>query len=51
LGQLKSALASFQSIAAGLVGNGLNTSAASSAKTVLTATSTGSAKAAPMRST
>jgi len=45
LGQLKSALASFQSIAAGLVGNGLNTSAASSAKTVLTAASTGSAKA------
>lgn len=45
LGQLQSALASFQSIAAGLVGNGLNTSAASSAKTVLTAASTGSAKA------
>jgi flagellar hook-associated protein 2 len=45
LGQLKSALASFQSIAAGLVGNGLNTSAASSAKTVLTAASTGSARA------
>jgi flagellar hook-associated protein 2 len=45
LGQLKSALASFQSIAAGLVGNGLNTSVASSAKTVLTATSSGSAKA------
>lgn len=45
LGQLKSALASFQSIAAGLVGNGLNTSVASSAKTVLSATSTGSAKA------
>jgi flagellar hook-associated protein 2 len=45
LGQLKSALAGFQSIAAGLVGNGLNTSVASSAKTVLTAASTGSAKA------
>jgi flagellar hook-associated protein 2 len=44
LGQLQSALASFQSIAAGLVGNGLNTSVASSAKTVLTATSTGTAK-------
>lgn len=45
LGQLQSALASFQQIAASLTGSGLSTSAASSAKTVLTATSTGSAKA------
>jgi flagellar hook-associated protein 2 len=45
LGQLQSALANFQSIAAGLTGSGLSTSAASSAKTVLTAASTGSAKA------
>ncbi len=45
LGQLQSALANFQSIAAGLTGGGLTTSAASSAKTVLTATSTGAAKA------
>jgi flagellar hook-associated protein 2 len=44
LGQLQSALASFQQIAAGLVGNGLNTSATSSAKGVLTAASTGTAK-------
>ncbi|NVM77344.1 flagellar hook-associated protein 2 [Duganella sp. SG902] len=45
LGQLQSALASFQQIAASLTGNGLSTSAASSAKTVLTASSTGTAKA------
>lgn len=45
LGQLQSALANFQSLAAGLTGGGLSTSAASSAKTVLTATSTGAAKA------
>jgi len=45
LGQLQSALASFQQIAASLTGDGLSTSAASSAKTVLTASSTGSAKA------
>jgi flagellar hook-associated protein 2 len=45
LGQLQSALANFQSIAAGLTGSGLSTSAASSVKTVLTAASTGSAKA------
>jgi flagellar hook-associated protein 2 len=45
LGQLQSALANFQSIAAGLTGSGLSTSASSSAKTVLTAASTGAAKA------
>jgi flagellar hook-associated protein 2 len=45
LGQLQSALANFQSIAAGLTGSGLSTSAASSVKTVLTAASTGGAKA------
>lgn len=45
LGQLQSALANFQQIAAGLTGAGLSTTAASSAKTVLTATSTGTAKA------
>ena len=45
LGQLQSALASFQSIAASLAGNGLSTSAASSVKTVLTASSNGTAKA------
>lgn len=45
LGQLQSALGSFQSIAAALTGSGLSTSAASSDKTVLTATSTGGAKA------
>jgi len=45
LGQLQSALADFQALAAGLAGSGLSTSAASSAKTVLTATSTGAAKA------
>ncbi|MHA4870770.1 flagellar filament capping protein FliD [Duganella sp. PWIR1] len=45
LGQLQSALANFQQIAAGLTGSGLSTSAASSVKTVLTATSTGAAKA------
>ncbi|MBV7536691.1 flagellar filament capping protein FliD [Duganella sp. sic0402] len=45
LGQLQSALANFQQIAASLSGNGLSTSAASSAKTVLTAASTGAAKA------
>ncbi|TFW18015.1 flagellar filament capping protein FliD [Duganella callida] len=44
LGQLQSALSSFQSIAAALSGNGLSTSAGSSSKSVLTATSTGSAK-------
>ncbi|MYM82072.1 flagellar filament capping protein FliD [Duganella sp. FT50W] len=45
LGQLQSALANFQQIAASLTGDGLSTSAASSAKTVLTASSTGAAKA------
>lgn len=45
LGQLQSALANFQQIAAGLTGDGLSTSAASSVKTVLTASSTGAAKA------
>ena len=45
LGQLQSALADFQALAAGLTGSGLSTSAASSAKTVVTATSTGAAKA------
>nr|WP_315401510.1 flagellar filament capping protein FliD [uncultured Duganella sp.] len=45
LGQLQSALANFQSLAAGLTGSGLSTSAATSAKSVLTATSTGAAKA------
>lgn len=45
LGQLKSALASFQSIAASLSGSGLSTSAGSSAKGVLTASSSGNAKA------
>ena len=45
LGQLQSVLADFQTLAAGLTGSGLSTSAASSAKTVLTATSTGTAKA------
>jgi flagellar hook-associated protein 2 len=45
LGQLQSALSNFQQLVAGLTGDGLSTSAASSAKTVLTATSTGSAKA------
>ncbi|MRX10460.1 flagellar filament capping protein FliD [Pseudoduganella sp. FT25W] len=45
LGQLQSALASFQKIAAGLTGAGLSTTAASSAKNVLSATSTGTAKA------
>ncbi|KQN78648.1 flagellar hook 2 domain-containing protein [Duganella sp. Leaf61] len=45
LGQLQSALGSFQSIAAALTGSGLSTSAASTDKTVLTATSTGGAKA------
>lgn len=45
LGQLKSALANFQQIAASLTGDGLSTSATSSAKTVLTASSTGAAKA------
>jgi len=45
LGQLQSALADFQTLAASLTGSGLSTSAASSAKTVLTATSTGAAKA------
>jgi flagellar hook-associated protein 2 len=45
LGQLQSALASFQTKAAALTGSGLSTSAASSDKTVLTASSTGAAKA------
>jgi flagellar hook-associated protein 2 len=45
LGQLQSALSNFQQLVAGLTGDGLSTSAASSAKSVLTATSTGSAKA------
>jgi flagellar hook-associated protein 2 len=45
LGQLQSALADFRTLAASLTGSGLSTSAASSAKTVLTATSTGAAKA------
>lgn len=45
LGQLQSALASFQAIAASLTGSGLSTSAASADKTVLSAGSTGSAKA------
>ena len=45
LGQLQSALANFQSIAAGLTGSGLSTSAATSVKNVLTAASTGAAKA------
>ena len=45
LGQLQSALASFQATAAGLSGSGLSTSAATSVKNVLTATSTGGAKA------
>jgi flagellar hook-associated protein 2 len=45
LGQLQSALANFQSIAAGLTGSGLSTTAASSVKTVLSAASTGAAKA------
>jgi len=45
LGQLQSALANFQAIAAGLTGSGLSTSAATSVKNVLTAASTGSAKA------
>jgi flagellar hook-associated protein 2 len=44
LGQLQSALANFQSIAASLMGGGLSTTAASSTKTVLTASSTGTAK-------
>ncbi|MRW94585.1 flagellar filament capping protein FliD [Duganella sp. FT80W] len=44
LGQLQSALANFQQIAAGLTGDGLSTTAASSASSVLSATSTGSAK-------
>ena len=45
LGQLQSALSDFQKLVAGLTGDGLSTSASSSAKSVLTATSTGSAKA------
>ncbi len=45
LGQLQSALANFQAIAAGLTGSGLSTSAATSVKNVLAAASTGSAKA------
>ena len=45
LGQLQSALANFQSIAAGLTGSGLSTTAVSSVKTVLSAASTGAAKA------
>lgn len=45
LGQLRSALASFQSLAKGLAGEGLSTSASALPKTVLTATAGGSAKA------
>jgi flagellar hook-associated protein 2 len=45
LGQLQSALANFQSIAAGLTGSGLSTTAASLVKSVLSAASTGAAKA------
>lgn len=45
LGQLQSALASFQSVAAALTGSGLSTSAASTDKTVASASSTGTAKA------
>ncbi|GJJ01643.1 flagellar hook-associated protein 2 [Duganella rhizosphaerae] len=45
LGQLQSALANFQSIASGLTGSGLSTSAATSVKNMLTAASTGTAKA------
>ena len=45
LGQLQSALASFQSVAGGLTGAGLSTSAASSSQSVATASSTGAAKA------
>lgn len=45
LGQLRSALASFQSLAKGLAGEGLSTSASALPKTVLTATASGSAKA------
>ncbi|OEZ60654.1 flagellar filament capping protein FliD [Duganella sp. HH105] len=45
LGQLQSALANFQSVAAGLTGSGLSTSAATSVKNVLTVAPTGTAKA------
>lgn len=45
LGQLQSALATFQTSLASFIGNGLSTTAASSDKTVLSATSTGTAKA------
>ncbi|MGV7211364.1 flagellar filament capping protein FliD [Oxalobacteraceae bacterium A2-2] len=45
LGQLQSALSSFQSLAAGLSGSGLSTTASSSAASVLTPSVTGSAKA------
>jgi len=44
LGQLQSALAGFQALAASLSGSGLSTSAASSTAGVLTATGTGGAK-------
>lgn len=44
LGQLQSALSTFQTTIASFIGDGLSTSAASSDKTVLTATSTGTAK-------
>lgn len=45
LGQLKSALSAFQTLAASLSGGGLSTSANVSAKSVLTASSSGAAKA------
>ncbi|NRR28826.1 flagellar filament capping protein FliD [Oxalobacteraceae bacterium] len=45
LGQLQSALTEFQAIAKGLAGNGLSTSASSSAKAVVTAAAGGTAKA------
>lgn len=45
LGQLKSALSAFQTLAASLSGSGLSTSASVSAKSVLTASSSGAAKA------
>lgn len=45
LGQLKSALSAFQTLAGSLSGGGLSTSASVSAKSVLTASSSGAAKA------
>lgn len=45
LGQLKSALSAFQTLAASLSGSGLSTSASVSAKSVLTASSSAAAKA------